>query len=79
MKYLKIVKVFFFGFLIDIMYVGWLKAVEADSLLLAGVASVGITLPGLLGILEIVDNKRMMIPYFMGLFFGTICGIIAFS
>jgi len=57
------------------MYVIWIKSVESGNVWLAGVASVLLALPSLLGFLEITENKRMMAPYLLGLFCGTIFGI----
>jgi hypothetical protein len=69
-------KVFCYGFLIDVMYVIWIKAVASGSALLAGTAAVGLTLPGLLGYMEILSNKKLMYPYLFGLFLGTVCGTL---
>lgn len=71
-------KVFFFGFILDFMYVMWLKAVNADNIFLAGLASVLVALPGLLGYLEITLNRKMMFPYLLGLFFGTVASVTFF-
>ena len=68
----KYVKVFILGAIIDVMYVVWIQAVATGGEILAGFAAVGLALPSLLGYLEIVENKKMMIPYLLGLFTGTV-------
>jgi len=72
-------KVFFFGFMIDLFYVVWIKSVATGSALLAGVAAVVLAAPGLLGYLEIVQNKKMMYPYLLGLFCGTVFATVIFT
>ena len=70
----KWLKVFSFGFMIDIMYVLWIWSVGTGNVMLAGIAAVLLALPSLLGYLEIVDNRKMMIPYLSGLFLGSVTG-----
>lgn len=72
----KYLKVFCFGFIIDLMYVVWILAVASGSPFLAGFAAVGLAIPSLLGYMEILSDKKMMYPYLFGLFLGTICGTV---
>ena len=74
-----VAKVFFFGFMIDITYVVWMKAVSTGNPFLAGGASVLVSLPSLLGYLEIMENKRLIPHYLFGLFCGTVAGILFLS
>lgn len=70
------IKVFCYGFIIDVMYVIWIKAVASGSAVLAGFAAVGLAMPGLYGYLEIVNNRKLVKFYLLGLFLGTICGTV---
>jgi len=60
---------------IDFAYVIWVAAVNAGSPWLAGIASVFVALPALLGYLAIVNKKALIGPYLLGLFFGTVCTV----
>lgn len=71
-------KVFFYGFIIDFMYVLWFSAVADEKTLLAGGAAILLALPGILGILSILDDKRLTIPYLLGLACGTMASMNVF-
>jgi hypothetical protein len=73
---LKYLKVFCLGFLIDIMYVIWILAVASGSVWLASFASVGMAIPGIFGYMAILEDRKMAVPYLLGLFFGTMCGTV---
>jgi hypothetical protein len=73
---LKYIKVFCLGFLIDIMYVVWIIAVASGSVLIASSASVAMATPALFGYMAILEDRKMIIPYLLGLFFGTMCGTV---
>ena len=71
-------KVFFYGFIIDFMYVLWFGSVADGNTLLAGAAAIMLALPGLLGILSILDDKRLAVPYLIGLSCGTMASMNIF-
>jgi hypothetical protein len=64
--------VFALGFIIDIFYVGYISAVTQRAKLKAGVMSILLAAPALFGYIEISGNPRLCVPYFLGLFLGTI-------
>ncbi len=59
------------GAIIDLMYVLWIGAVNKRQIFRAGAYSIGIAAPGLFGLLEIVSDTTMAIPYLIGLACGT--------
>jgi len=65
------------GFLFDFLYIVWYWAAEKERALIAGLSSVAIVAVGMTGILEAVDNKWNIVPYFLGLFLGSYAGIKA--
>lgn len=67
----KYLKVFVYGALIDIFYVVWIKSVALGNQWIAGLAAVLLATPSLFGYLEITKNKKLAIPYLLGLFVGT--------
>lgn len=69
-------KMFSYGFAIDVFYVVWIRAVSSGSALLAGFAAVALASPALFGYLEIVGNRRLIKFYLLGLFFGTVCATL---
>lgn len=71
-------KVFFYGFIIDFMYVLWFASVAEDKTLLAGGAAILLALPGILGILSILEDKRLAVPYLLGLSCGTMASMAIF-
>lgn len=70
--YAKAGLVFFLGFAIDLFYVLYVNAVRERQKIKAGAASVMLAAPALLGFMSILEDKVLMLPYFAGLFFGTI-------
>ncbi len=68
-------KVFVAGFVIDFAYVGWMKSVEAHQPIQAGLFSVLVAACGLFAVFEAFKQKKMVIPYLAGLFFGTVCSM----
>lgn len=73
------VTVFLFGFIIDWMYVGWTRSVQGFEIFKAGIYSILVAAPGVFGYLEIVNNRWMAIPWFLGLGLGTICSLYYFK
>lgn len=73
---MSILYTFLLGFSLDIFYAIWVINVGKGKLLLSGVSSVLIAIPGILGLFEILANKWLTVPYCIGLFFGSIAGII---
>jgi hypothetical protein len=71
-------KVFFYGFVIDFMYVLWFSSVAKSQVLLAGAASILLALPGILGFFSIVENKKLTISYLIGLACGTMASMSIF-
>lgn len=71
----SIVQVFLFAFCIDIAYVFWLESVRKQRYLRAGLASVLISAPALFGFYLTFQNLWLCIPYFIGLFWGTVFGM----
>lgn len=72
---LDAVMVFLFGVLVDVSYVLWMSATVAKSKIKAGAASVLIAAPAVFGVTAIVDSRWLSLPYFAGLFLGTVLGI----
>lgn len=72
MELMSIVIVFFLGMAIDISWACYIKAVARNDKFIAALFSVAVVLPGLFSILEILENKLLMVPYCLGLFCGTL-------
>ena len=72
---LQIILVFFLGFCIDLFYVLYVNAVRDKAKIKAGVASVLLAAPALFGFMSILEDRWLMIPYFLGLFIGTVTAI----
>lgn len=68
-----------YGFVLDFAYVLWVQAVAKDVVWLAGLASVFIALPAILGYTAIFSNKWMIVPYLAGLFTGTVVSMSVFN
>ena len=68
----SLVLVFFLGFSIDIAYIIYINSVREGHKIKAGAASVLLAAPALFGFMSILEDKLLMIPYFLGLFCGTI-------
>lgn len=66
------IKTFLYGFVIDLGYVFWMISVQHDQRILAAVASICVAAPSIFGYIEISKNKKLAIPYFIGLFVGTL-------
>lgn len=69
---MKILLVLLLGFCIDLFYVLYVNAVRERQKIKAGAASVLLAAPALFGFMSILEDKVLMLPYFAGLFFGTI-------
>lgn len=67
--------VFVGGFLIDVLYVFWMLKVAAYQRWQAGLFSMGLAIPAMLGYQEFMKDNWMMIPYLLGLFVGTVTGM----
>jgi len=72
---LTVLKVFAFGVMIDVAFVLWTLGATRGSYIRAGTFSVLTSIPSVFGYIEIFDNRWMAIPWFFGLFIGTIVGI----
>jgi hypothetical protein len=70
---------FLCGFVIDFFYVAWIKSVQNDEILLSGITSLGIALPSIIGYTAIFDNRKMIFPYLLGLFIGTMLSVSIFN
>lgn len=71
-----ILLVFLLGFCIDLFYVVYVNAVRDRKKIKAGVASVMLAAPALLGFMSILEEKLLMLPYFAGLFCGTVVAML---
>jgi uncharacterized protein YebE (UPF0316 family) len=69
------IEIFLLGLSIDVFYTLWVLAVSNGRRVLAGLFSVLLYIPSLLGLLNIIDDHILAIPFCLGLFFGTILGI----
>lgn len=63
---------FFAGFVIDVFYAFYVRAVVARRAFKAAFASVAMVLPSILGLTAIVGDNMLSIPYLAGLFAGTL-------
>jgi len=63
--------VFVLGFITDLLYTYWVRAVARRRRLLASLASAGLVLPSALSLVVIVDDLYALIPYALGLALGT--------
>ncbi len=70
-----IAKVFLEGFIIDLMYVLYIWSATKEYYVFTALTSIGVAAPATFGLVAIVDNNMMAIPYFVGLAFGSIAGI----
>jgi len=68
-------EVFAYGFSLDVLYVLWIRGINSGKAVRAGVMSVCLAVPGLLGYMSILENKALMAPYLLGLFLGTVVSI----
>ena len=66
---------FILGFIFDFLYIIWLWSVEKKQAFLAGICSISIVGIGLTGIFESIDNRLNLVPYMLGLFMGSYCGV----
>jgi len=72
---LDFTKLFFFGFIIDVLYVLWFIAVADRKKITAGILSVGIYAPGIFGTIAVFEDRWAAVPYLSGAFFGVIAGM----
>lgn len=76
MSFLKwvgaVLVVFACGFAVDVLYVAWMRSVVAQSPLLAAGSSMLLGGCGLFGFTSVASNKRLAIPYLLGLGAGTL-------
>ncbi len=77
-KYLPYVKQFALGFALDIAYVVWISCVAGHHVFAAGIASMCIALPSILGYTAIFDNRKLIAPYVLGLGCGTVFSMLLF-
>ncbi len=72
---LTVGRVFLFGVIIDVMWVLYILATSQKRIFLAALVSMAMAVPAIFGIVEIVDDKIMAIPYVLGLGCGTVAGL----
>lgn len=72
---LSFIKLFAAGFVIDLLYVWYFKAVTAGHKLKAGTMSVLLAAPALFGFVEVSKDYTLAAPYLLGLFCGTIAAL----
>ena len=68
-------KLFLGGFVIDLLYVWYFQHVVARKKLKAGLLSVLLAAPALFGYIEISRDVYLALPYFFGLFCGTVAAL----
>jgi hypothetical protein len=66
---------FIVGFLLDVVYTGYVKCVGLNQAWMAGVYSVAIGSMSLLGLTTVIEDHKLAIPYLLGLFLGSVCTI----
>jgi len=64
-------KLFSLGLSIDLLYVLYIRAVTKRTKIKAGLLSVGVAVPALLGTINVYDERSLIVPYMVGLFTGT--------
>ncbi len=72
---LTVLKVFAYGLVLDIFYVLWVLSVHERAKIKAGIFSIFISAPAVLGIVEITSSIWLIIPYLAGIFVGTVVGL----
>lgn len=72
---LQIVFVFVAAMAIDTAYILWFKFSSCGKSHKAAIMSVAVSGLAILGTLLVVDNRWMLIPDLVGLYFGTIVGM----
>jgi len=72
------IKVFAYGFSIDFMSVLYVRGVQRNNYMLATIANLLWTLPTLLGIFSILENKKLIVPYLAGATAGTVVSMLLF-
>lgn len=68
---MKYILLFLSGFIIDIIWALYIKAISDDKYLFAAIYSVGTGLCSLFMIHEFIENIYNGMPYLLGLFGGT--------
>ena len=66
---------FMYGFVLDFFYVYWFACVRDKNVLLAGLASACIALPSVLGYVAMFENRKMILPYILGLSLGSMAAV----
>lgn len=72
---IEYIYIFFLGVAIDLVYVWYIKSVLKKAKIKAGVLSVALAAPAMFGWFEVYEEKLLAIPYFLGLFCGTILAL----
>ena len=67
---------FLLGLCVDLFYVLWMKAVAHDYRWRAVFWSVSISICGLFGFMNAVDDRWLSVPYIIGLGTGTYLGMV---
>lgn len=70
-----IIIVFLYGFCIDIAFVMWMYAAHIERYILVFVTSVLIAAPGVYGLIAIVADETLALPYLLGLGCGSVAGV----
>ena len=67
--------IFLLGFSIDLIYVWYIQAVVEHKKYKAATLSVMLAAPAMFGFFEVYENRWLALPYFFGLFSGTLAAI----
>lgn len=73
---LDALKIFTFAFFVDVFWVLYILVVSQRKKMQSALVSVLMGAPGLFGVLGVIDNRIMAIPYLIGLGAGTYAGLI---
>jgi len=71
----RYILVFLLGFAIDLIYVWYIQALLEKTKIKAGALSVMLAAPAMFGFFEVYEDKWLAIPYFLGLFCGTVLAL----
>ena len=62
-------------FVLDLLYIAWMWATEKNMPFVGGISSLSIYGMGIIGTIQVYDNRWNMIPLFLGVFLGSYVGI----
>lgn len=72
---MDILQVFFYGFLIDLMFILWFYAAESENYPAVCVTAVLLAAPSVYGIITIVNDTSLAPWYLFGLGVGSMAGV----